>query len=126
MSTGADLHHHQAACGQLTAPRQKLVATECTVGQHTTSAVDAMDLDHALGQIDTDAHGWNWSNLAHGLPLSYGCRLMTRTTNLGALTPLPEGGKSLRIPIEPTHKKLRFLRSAHVQLQGLPHLSSDR
>jgi len=28
--------------------------------------------------------------------------LMTQTTNLGALTPLPEGGKSLRIPLEPT------------------------
>ncbi|WIV98333.1 hypothetical protein [Kinneretia aquatilis] len=25
---------------------------------------------------------------------------MTNTTNLGALTPLPEGGKSLRIPLE--------------------------
>ena len=51
-----------------------------------------------------------------------GCRLMTHTTNLGASTPLPEGGKSLRIPIERTFKSL--LRSlwpaAHVERQALP------
>jgi hypothetical protein len=29
-----------------------------------------------------------------------GCRLMIRTSNLGASTPLLEGGESLRIPIE--------------------------
>ena len=32
-----------------------------------------------------------------------GLRLMTlNTTNLGASTPLPEGGKSLRIPFKPS------------------------
>jgi len=35
-------------------------------------------------------------------PFQHGCRLMIDTTNLGALTPLPEGGKSLLIPLEPT------------------------
>jgi len=44
------------------------------------------------------------------------------TTNLGASTPLPEGGKSLRIPIERTSSsRLRLLpAAAHVELQGLP------
>jgi len=54
-------------------------------------------------------------------------RLMTHTTNLGASTPLQDRGKSLRIPIERTcHGRLRLPRhAAHVELQGLPHLSSD-
>jgi hypothetical protein len=39
------------------------------------------------------------------------------TTNLGASTPLPEGGKSLRIPIERTSSsRLRLLpAAAHVE-----------
>jgi hypothetical protein len=67
-----------------------------------------MHLDHALGQIDPDANGLTTRsfplratscNLLHGLPLFNGLRLMTsNTTNLGASSPLPEGGKSLRIP----------------------------
>jgi hypothetical protein len=42
---------------------------------------------------------------------------MTHTTNLGAWTPLPEGGKSLRIPIERTSSgKLRLpAAAAHVK-----------
>jgi hypothetical protein len=35
-------------------------------------------------------------------PFQDGCRLMIDTTNLGALTPWPEGGKSLRIPFKRT------------------------
>jgi hypothetical protein len=35
-------------------------------------------------------------------PFQDGCRLMIDTTNLGALTPWPEGGKSLRIPLDRT------------------------
>ncbi|MFT3799761.1 MAG: type II toxin-antitoxin system HicB family antitoxin [Burkholderiaceae bacterium] len=51
-----------------------------------------MDLDDALGQIDS-----NSGNLVQGLPLSHGCRLTIRTINLGASAPWSEGGKSLRI-----------------------------
>jgi hypothetical protein len=37
------------------------------------------------------------------------------TTNLGASSPLPEGGKSLRIPIEGMPKRLRLLCTPHVK-----------
>ena len=37
------------------------------------------------------------------------------TTNLGASSPLPEGGKSLRIPIERTSNGLRLFVDAHVK-----------
>jgi hypothetical protein len=37
------------------------------------------------------------------------------TTNLGASTPLLEGGKSLRIPIEGKFKRLRLLCTPHVK-----------
>ena len=62
-----------------------------------------MNQDHALGQIDPCAHAFTAGNtsrgLLHGAPPFNGFRLMTvNTTNLGASTPLPEGGKSLRIP----------------------------
>jgi len=54
------------------------------------------------------------------MPISVqrGCRLMTsKTTNLGASTPLPEGGKSLRIPIERTSQRpLRALCAAAHQM----------
>jgi len=48
--------------------------------------------------------------------------MTSNTTNLGASTPLPEGGKSLRIPFERTsYSRLRLLQlAAHVELQGLP------
>jgi hypothetical protein len=76
--------------------------------EHTTGRLDGMHLEHALGQIDADANGSFTSNdcscnLLHGTSPFDGLRLMTsKTTNLGASTPLPEGGKSLRIPLEPT------------------------
>ena len=42
--------------------------------------------------------------------------LMTsNTTNLGALSPLQECGKSLRIPIEGVHKRLRLSCTPHVK-----------
>jgi hypothetical protein len=41
--------------------------------------------------------------------------MTSNTTNLGASTPLPEGGKSLRIPIEQTSKRLRLFAAAHVE-----------
>ncbi|HEY8707786.1 MAG TPA: hypothetical protein VIM34_07285, partial [Burkholderiaceae bacterium] len=42
-------------------------------------------------------------NLLHGTSPFTGFRLMTsNTTNLGASTPVPESGKSLRIPLERT------------------------
>jgi hypothetical protein len=67
--------------------------------------IDGMDLDHALGQVDPDANGLasndSSCNLLHGTSPFNGLRLMTlNTTNLGASTPLPEGGKSLHIPLE--------------------------
>jgi hypothetical protein len=37
------------------------------------------------------------------------------TTNLGASSPGPDGGKSLRIPIEGMPKRLRLLRTPHVK-----------
>jgi hypothetical protein len=56
MSRRADLHRHHAAWRQLRAPRDELVAGQGTVGDDTTSRVDSLHLDHALGQIDPDAH----------------------------------------------------------------------
>jgi hypothetical protein len=61
-----------------------------------------MRLDHALGQIEPDASGFTSNdgscNLLHGTSPFNGLRLMTSNpTKLGASTPLPEGGESLRI-----------------------------
>ena len=62
-----------------------------------------MHLDHTLGQIHTYSNSAFSDNLVHGTSPFIGLRLMTsNTTNLGASTPLPEGGKSLRIPLERT------------------------
>ena len=59
-----------------------------------------MNLAHVLGQIDPYPHGAFSDNLLYGTYPFIGCRLMTsNTTNLGASSPLPEGGKSLHIPI---------------------------
>ena len=87
---------------------------------HAAGAVDGMDLDHALGQIDPHANGFTSNhsscNLLHGTSPLNGFRSMTlNTTNLGALSPLPEGGKSLRIPIEGMPKRLRLLCTPHVK-----------
>ena len=85
------LQGHQAAGRQLRAPGRKLVSGQ-RLGNHH-ARIHRMHLDNPLGQIHPDS-----GNLVYGLPLSHGCRLMTRTVNLGASTPLPEGGKSLLIP----------------------------
>ena len=49
-----------------------------------------------------------------GLPLST-LQVDDFTTNLGASTPLQEGGMSLRIPIKRTPKWLRLSVAAHVK-----------
>ena len=64
-----------------------------------------MHLQHPLCQIDPHANGLALKdgsrNLLHGTSPFHGLRLMTLSTaNLAASTPLPEGGKSLRIPVE--------------------------
>jgi hypothetical protein len=106
--TRSGLHGHHAAGGQLRAPGDELVALQRAAHQHLASRIDSMNLDHALGQIDPDANGLasnsftsndSSCNLLHGTSPFNGLRLMTlNTTNLGASSPLPEGGKSLRIP----------------------------
>jgi hypothetical protein len=53
---------------------------------------------------------------------------MTNTTNLGALTPLPEGGKSLRIPtvqtqIKHANRKLN-IDSSDKAVQRMRHLDA--
>jgi len=40
--------------------------------------------------------------------------MTSNTTNLGASSPLPEGGKSLRIPFQPTRSGLRPPRAAEL------------
>ena len=99
----AGFHGDDAAGGQLGAPGEELVTRQGAAGEHLAGSVDGMHLDHALGQIDPDANGFTSNdcscNLLHGTSPLNGLRLMTlNTTNLGALSPLPEGGKSLRIP----------------------------
>jgi hypothetical protein len=87
----------------LGAPGDELVARQGAAGEHMAGGIDGVNLDHALGQIDPDANGLTSCNLLHGTSPFNGLRLMTsNTTNLGASTPLPEGGKSLRIPFQPT------------------------
>jgi hypothetical protein len=133
MCTGAGFHGNHAAGGQLAAPDYELVARQGASREHPPSGIDGVNLDHALGQIGAYANGYTFGNtscnLLHGLPLSMAFRLMTlNTTNLGAPTPLPEGGKSLRIPIERTRNgmpRMAFisfwamrvlpLRAAHVK-----------
>ena len=86
--------------------------------EHALSPVDRVHLDHTLGQIHPYPHRSFSDNLVHGTSPFIGCRLMTsNTTNLGAPAPSPEGGKSLRIPIERTSQRpLRALcAAAHVE-----------
>ncbi len=113
----AGLHGNDAAGGQLRAPGDELVAWQGARGDHMAGAIDGMHLDHALGQIDPDANGFTSNdsscNLLHGTSPFNGFRLMTsNTTNLGASTPLPEGGKSLRIPYmdSPANASMRSAR----------------
>ena len=74
MRAGTGFHGDDAARRQLHAPGQKFVAHQGSAREHMPGRVDGMDLDHALGQIDPDAHGFtslnDSCNLFHGLPLS--------------------------------------------------------
>lgn len=97
MGAGTDSHHDHAARRQLRAPGQELLAAQRPVRQHATAPIHGLHLNHALGKIDAHTRRSTSDNLAHGTSSFDGCRLMTRTVNLGASTPLPEGGKSLHI-----------------------------
>ena len=54
---GAGLPGHDAAGGQLRAPGDEFIAWQRAAGRHLADRINGMDLDHALGQIDPDAHG---------------------------------------------------------------------
>ena len=54
----AGFHGHDAAGGQLGAPGDELVAWQRARGEHAAGGIDAMHLDHALGQIDADVNGF--------------------------------------------------------------------
>ena len=73
-------------------------------------------VDHTLLQIPPYPHSSFSDNLVHGLSPFNGLRLMTlNTRNLGAPSPLPDGGKSLRIPKERTpSSRLRRLAVARL------------
>jgi Phage integrase, N-terminal SAM-like domain len=66
----ADLHRDDAARRQLPTPGDELVAGQGTVRDGAAGRVDSVDLDHALGQIDPDAHDFpaliGSCNLVHG------------------------------------------------------------
>ena len=94
------LHRHDAAWRQLRAPGQELFAPQRPVRRHASAAVHRVRLDHPLGQIHAYPNDLFSDNLAHGTSPFHSCKLMTHTTNLGASTPLLEGGKSLRIPVK--------------------------
>ena len=116
---GAGFHGDDAARRQLGAPGQEFVARQGAAGEHLAGGIDGMYLNHALGQIDACANGFTSNdsscNLLHGTSPFNGLRLMTsNTTNLGASTPLPEGGKPLRIP-KRTVKGLRPSPAAYVK-----------
>ena len=101
--TGAGLHGDHAAGRQAHAPLKELGTRDRLVREHAACRIDAVHLDDVLGQIDPYPNRAFSDNLVHGTSPFIGCRLMTlNTTNLGASSPLPEGGKSLRIPIERT------------------------
>ena len=55
-------------------PGQEFGARQGATHQHAAGRIDAMHLDHALGQVDPDANGFTSRhtscNLLHGLPLS--------------------------------------------------------
>ena len=60
--------------GSRDAPLDEPVACQGPTGQHPTSQVDSVYLDHALGEIDAHAHRFtarlSSCNLLHGLPPS--------------------------------------------------------
>jgi hypothetical protein len=74
VGTGADLHGHDAARRQLGAPAEEGITTQRTARHRPPLSIDRVDLQHAFGQIDADAHDFPAStascNLLHGLPPS--------------------------------------------------------
>ena len=74
VGAGAGLHGDDAARGQRSASGNELVARQGAANEHALGAVDGVNLNDALGQIDTHAHGFTAHstscNLLHGLPLS--------------------------------------------------------
>ena len=123
VGAGTDFHHDHAARWQLRAPGQELLAAQRPVRQHATARIDGLHLNHALGKIDAHTRRNTSGNLVHGTSPFNGCRLMTRTVNLGASTPLPEGGKSLHIPLNRTrygkHRKPGPRHMVHHREPGL-------
>ena len=63
MRAGAGFHGNDAAGGQLRAPHQEFVAWQGAAGEHLAGSVDGVNLDHALGQVDPDAHGFSSRSL---------------------------------------------------------------
>lgn len=72
-------------------------------GEHPGRRIDAVHLNHALGQIDPYPYRAFSDNLVQSTSPFIGCRLMTsNTTTPVAPSPLPEDGKCLRIPFKRT------------------------
>lgn len=74
VGTTASLHRHEAAWWEIDAPSQELLTLECPVRDHLASGIDRMDLNHILGQIDT-----NSCNVAHGTSPFKEVRLTSNT-----------------------------------------------
>jgi len=95
MGAAAGLHCNQAACGQLSAPEQKLLSLQSAIGNNMTGSIHGMDLNDIFSQIHTDS-----GNLIHRIsPSLRVLRLTFRHTNLGIPWLLSGSGKSLRIHI---------------------------
>lgn len=95
VSSAACLHRDQAACRQVSAPEQELLALHGAIGDHFARGIHRVDLNQILGQVDT-----NSGNLVHGgSPSAWGLRLTFHKANLGTVVPSLGSGKSLRIHI---------------------------
>src|SRR5450755_2362238 len=74
----ARFHRHQAARRQLHAPGHEPIALERSPDDPSTSGIDPLNLNHALGHVHTYPDNRCSCNLAHGLPL-FSFRLMIAT-----------------------------------------------
>ena len=85
------------------APGDELVARQGAADEHAPGGIDRMHLEHALGRSTPTRTVLTSCNLLVPRDFQFnGSRLMTsNTTNLGASSPLPEGGS--RIPLERDH-----------------------
>jgi hypothetical protein len=70
MGTTTTLHGHHAAYWQLRTPQKKLVSAQLSVSYQPAGAINSVDLDNRLCQIDA-----NSCNLAHGTSPFKGFRL---------------------------------------------------